>query len=426
MRQYSAIAAILFFLTIMAVQARAEAPVPQGAGRDELIANELQKATKWAQQESEEQTQESFQAIQDEVSGDLDDVKKKFESDKTLGDMSDEHLQDKAPIDDGNKVSQEIKQKFEADNKAEMESGKNEDYRGFTDDDAEKYKLADPSWDERNKKTNQFELATEAYSYKYTERIGVKDTGIKGGLVGAYQYRFDNNESIDSWSDLLHAGSKINIFRLEGRASYGKVDYEGSGTWGGIPDWNLEGRGLVGLEIPVRHRFLFTPYGGIGYRYLYNDFSKYPSSDVGGTQYLSGYDRESTYIYIPLGLQAETKLTRKWSVAVKGEVDFFVWGKQISHLEDSVDENDVSAGIDKLENTQKHGIGWRTSARLTREAGRIDVYIEPFIRYWHIEDSEVSLITASGSPICQGSLCSAGLEPDNKTWEYGVNLGAKF
>jgi hypothetical protein len=95
-------------------------------------------------------------------------------------------------------------------------------------------------------------------------------------------------------------------------------------------------------------------------------------------------------------------------------------------LEDIFDQNDVSAGIDKLENTQKHGIGWRTSARLTREAGRIDVYIEPFIRYWHIEDSEVSLITASGSPICQGNLCSAGLEPDNKTWEYGVNLGAKF
>jgi hypothetical protein len=368
---------ILFSIMVSPVIANDAVPVPQGAGRAEVIEQELEKASSWPHAETQEQPQPELPA---------------------------EENSEEFAID----LQRDLERNTEA-----LDLEMNEDEL-----------LHDVEQHQQSK--HQFELSTEVYRYKYTENIGVKVSGVKGGLSGAYQYRLFDNSEIETLKDFLTPSNKPNIFRLEARTSYGKVDYDGSGTWGGIPDLNFETRGLVGMEIPVERNLLFVPYGGIGYRYLYNDFSKYPASIVDGQQYYSGYDRQSTYIYIPLGLEAKTKFAQKWSLAVKGEFDWFIWGKQISHLEDSVDENDVKSGYDKLENTQKHGLGWRMSLRLMRETGPFDLFVEPFIRYWHIEDSEVSLITASGSAICQGNLCAAGLEPDNKTWEYGLNLGAKF
>lgn len=208
--------------------------------------------------------------------------------------------------------------------------------------------------------------------------------------------------------------------------SYGEVKYEGSGTWSGIPDWNFETRALLGMEMPIEDQIVITPYVGLGYRYLFNEFSVLPAQVINGQQYYSGYDRESTYVYIPLGVEAEKKFATAWSLALKGELDIFVWGKQASHLENMVDQTGANAGYDKLENTQKHGFGLRTSFRVAHKTDRLEIFFEPFIRYWHIEDSEFSFVTAGGSYICSGNLCSGGIEPDNKTWEYGLNMGARF
>ena len=276
------------------------------------------------------------------------------------------------------------------------------------------------------KSPHQFELGTEVYWYKYTERIGVKDSGFKGGLTGAYQYRISQNEVIESWSDFLHETSKINIFRFEERMSYGEVKYDGSGTWSGIPDWNFETRALLGMEMPFDREIIITPYLGLGHRYLFNEFSVLPAQVVDGQQYYSGYDRESTYVYLPLGLEAQKQLTMDWSLTLKSEVDILLWGKQVSHLENMVDQTGANPGFDKLQNTQKNGIGFRASLRLTRKTDRLDIFFEPFLRYWHIRDSEFSFETISGSYICTGNLCSGGIEPDNKTWECGLSMGAKF
>lgn len=268
---------------------------------------------------------------------------------------------------------------------------------------------------------NTFELGTEVYYYKYTERIGVKDAGMKGGLLGAYQYQISENLPVDEWEGFFNSTNKINSIRIEGRVSYGEVDYEGSGTWDGIPDWNFETRALLGYDIPFSEDFRLTPVLGLGYRYLYNEFSVVPARTINGTRYYSGYDRESTYVYIPLGLESESRFADDWSLLLKTEVDFFVWGVQVSHFENMVDNTGSSGGYDQLENVQKRGWGWRGSARLARKTGPIDIFVEPFIRYWHINDSEWKSITAGGSET--GYI---GQEPDNKTWEYGINMGLNF
>lgn len=277
-----------------------------------------------------------------------------------------------------------------------------------------------------NSSPHQFEMGTESYYYKYTESIGVKDTGIKGGLIGAYQFRFAKKDIDNSSDHLADFEEMISFFRLEGRASYGQVEYEGSGREGGIPDWNFETRGLLGSEFVVLNELEINPYFGFGYRYLFNEFSQTPSKIIDGDLYGSGYDRESTYLYIPIGMEIKKGFKENWAVSFKAEYDYFIWGKQVTHLENITVMGFPDPQYDKLSNSQHDGRGWRASACLTYKTEKLDYHMEPFIRYWHIKDSDIEFITSNGSYFCQGNLCAAGMEPDNETYEVGVNFRANF
>ena len=352
---------ILTFLFVM--PAVADVPKPQGDERDEIINSELQAAAEREKVTADDQTQENLKEIQENIGSDMDAQAGNTMPDQEMVDTSSDGLSDQEPSVSGRKP------------------------RG------------------------KFELGTEYYTYKYTEVIGVKVTGKKGGLVGSYTSRPWENQRIKSFKDIFSGKNKINMFKVEGRLSYGAVDYSGSGTWGGIPDWNFEGRVLVGDDIPVMSATRLTPYLGFGYRHLFNKFSVAPARNVEGIDYSSGYDRLSNYFYIPVGLEAETHLTSHWSLGLKSEFDFFLWGKQISKLDKSVDKNDVNAGFPRVNNDQKKGLGWRASARLTRESEKFDIFAEPFFRYWHISDSVAD---------------NGFYEPNNKTWECGINTGVKF
>jgi len=274
--------------------------------------------------------------------------------------------------------------------------------------------------------TWKLEFGPEVYDYEYTERIGVKDTGIFYGLSGSYTYWLSHNEPIYSWRDIFSGKNNLNLFRIEARAATGEIDYEGTGTWNDIRDAVGEIRALAGYDIFFNENFRFTPFVGGGYRYLFDNFSEVPARTIDGVNYLSGYDRESQYIYIPIGGEIETGFGRGWKLQVKGEYDYLLKGKQKSHLENSKNAAGVGAGFDTLENDQEDGYGIRGSIRLTKETDGLDFFIEPFIRYWHIDDSESDFIAIGGQLVCEGNLCLAGLEPDNETTEMGVKLGIQY
>ena len=61
----------------------------------------------------------------------------------------------------------------------------------------------------------------------------------------------------------------------------------------------------------------------------------------------------------------------------------------------------------------------RGAFKIIKPGDRFNFWIEPFFRYWHIQDSEVT--TAVGNVYAL-----TGLEPDNNTTEYGVKLGVAF
>lgn len=276
---------------------------------------------------------------------------------------------------------------------------------------------------------NTLEIAADAYEYSYQEPNVMKNKGKFFGMSGAYTYRLSEHQPIRSWNDMVTDNSFINMFRLDGRFAVAQIDYESdiSGTMTGIDDYMIETRGMAGYDLPVMKDLIFTPYVGIGYRYL-NDDSSGKDSSTGD----HGYDRESRYYYLPMGLEFSAPLPQKWSIASSLEYDWFLSGRQTSHLEDAgpaiESESHEWFILDNVDNRQDKGFGVRGSCKIMRKTKAIDFILETYLRYWHIQDSDLVQLTSEqgaiswyigGQPLC-------GLEPENKTVEYGLKLGLLY
>ncbi len=237
---------------------------------------------------------------------------------------------------------------------------------------------------------HSFELGPEISHITYEEPGVMEEKGIMYGISGSYTYH--NNL----------------MLKAEGKGSWGEVDYDGR-TQDGTPltidnidDYILEFRGLVGYDFPALKASILTPYIGFGYRYLNDDISFHPA----------GYERESNYYYSPIGLAVITDLENGWSIGTMFEYDYFWKGEQVSHSTDLGCSND-------LENEQEDGYGLRGSVKLQKKSKGMGFSIEPFIRYWDIDDSDIALTS------CQGFIF-AGMEPENNSTEIGVKIAVVF
>lgn len=234
-----------------------------------------------------------------------------------------------------------------------------------------------------------WDVGTEAYYFKYEEPSLMDDKGIFYGVFGSLGRRFDSV-----------------LVRGEARYAYGKVDYTSgaTGTYEGIPDYVFEFRGVVGYEQEMSKKTSFMPYIGLGHRYL---------NDGGEDRYTTTnnflYERESTYLYSPIGVEMKTDLGNGWSVGLVLEFDYFWEGDQESHL-------GYKAGYYDIKNIQKGGYGARGSIRLVKRTPELDILFEPFVRFWDIEDSKTT--TDPGG--------TRWLEPNNETMEIGAKLAAQF
>ncbi|MBN2181918.1 MAG: hypothetical protein JW715_08375 [Sedimentisphaerales bacterium] len=239
-----------------------------------------------------------------------------------------------------------------------------------------------------------WEMGSEMYYFRYLEPHIMEDNGVFYGTMLGYTYR--------SWVPVSPGQSFSEgkgLLRLEGRFASGQVDYEGSLSDGtpynidNIDDFAVETRLLFGVE-ELDEDWLASLYTGIGYRYLYDDTSF--------DQY--GYERESNYLYIPFGYQLDGSFPNRWSWGCRLETDFLIQGTQKSHLSD--------IGYLDIENHQRSGYGLRASLRLRNYSDRGIFVFEPFIRYWNIDESDPSY-TGYGL---------YGVEPENRTTEYGVQF----
>ena len=254
---------------------------------------------------------------------------------------------------------------------------------------------------------HSFEIGYDIYNYKYQETdVGtffMKNKGTYAGPTLDYAYHFGNG-----------SGEFVDELRLQGRFAWGDVDYSNklAQTFNGLDDYMYEVRGLVAKSYNLHGVATATPYAGIGYRYLNDGLEKFQPG---------GYNREANYYYIPLGSDLRMKIRGGWDLAMNLEYDYLLVGKQKSHLED------IGDGRDTLVNDQKQGYGLRGSVKASKDiTKKVNVFVEPFIRFWDIEKSDVKFQTSGGAPICAGGLCLAGYEPSNVTKEVGLKMGVGF
>lgn len=231
-----------------------------------------------------------------------------------------------------------------------------------------------------------WEVGGQVSSYEYEEPDFMKLDGPRIGVVGAYTSTTPN---------LVYG-------RIDGRVSYGRLDYEsvGTGTSSDIPDWTAEVRVVVGKDYRVGENVALSPYIGLGYRYLFNDLQGYSSTGA------VGYRRYSQYWYAPIGLTMRMRAGDQWVFAPTVEYDAFIGGKQTSKL------TDTGLGFSDAHNRQDHGRGYRVYLMVE---GR-DWSFGPWLHYWNIKDSDIVAIGGG----------FAGLEPANTTKEYGLELRYRF
>jgi hypothetical protein len=238
-------------------------------------------------------------------------------------------------------------------------------------------------------------IAPEVSHYRYKEPGVMKNEGTLYGVVGSYTFY---NYGWDSATCPVSGGG--NTITLEGRLAFGEMEYDGSYMDGtplssdGIDDFLLNLRILWGREWPEA-RFLNAVYAGFGYRYLNDDSSGEPG----------GYERESNYLYIPVGSRKDFDLTDRWNLSLRGEFDVLFIGRQITHLDDA------DPRLPEVRNWQWPGFGAGLSVDLRYITREVDLALSPFLRFWWLDDSDTS---------------EGYYEPENNTVEYGLSFVVRF
>lgn len=182
------------------------------------------------------------------------------------------------------------------------------------------------------------------------------------------------------------------------RFAYGRVDYysPNSGAKSDLTDWYVDARGLIGREIQMGSSS-YSPFVGIGYRFLFNDLRGRTSRGS------AGYRRESNYLYVPIGVTHGFRLRDGAVLATTLEYDHFIKGKQVSKLSDT----NLPGYID-VTNDQSGGFGLRADVMYSLS----DWAVGPFLAVWSIYDSD----------LIQG----IGYEPRNRTTEFGLRMRFRF
>jgi len=237
---------------------------------------------------------------------------------------------------------------------------------------------------------HSFDIGLEAFYKEYKEPDVMNEKGMMYGVGLAYTYH-----------------DKV-MFKASLLVAYGEVDYENSGKLDGIPNQHWELRGLLGYDFVIDPTCYITPYFGLGYRALRDD-----SSGMITTTGARGYNRESNYWYSPVGVSIIKVLPEGWTFAAEAEFDYLWYGKQYSDLSDA---NPLYPDVD---NQQDQGYGIRGAIRIEKKFTYTSILFEPFIRYWHISQSDDTIFSAGGT-------IYRGYEPKNNTTEIGAKVGIKF
>jgi hypothetical protein len=242
----------------------------------------------------------------------------------------------------------------------------------------------------RTRDAQELELTLSSYSYQEPS-VSVGMTAINYGLE--YQ-----KTSLLSDGRFLIAGIDY---------ATGTDQYSGSGTLS-VPRYYYNGKIAIGADWAYRSGII-SPYIGLGYRFL-NQTGGGLTTSTGAVM----YDRQSTYLYIPVGLKQRSLTAGGGMLESSFELDYLVSGTQFSGL--SVMNNFSYSNSSDVNNRQTSGYGLNASVMYKRPDGWS---LGPYWKYWNISKSDLGTWTyTSGS--------TSVYEPANTTEEFGFKALYQF
>lgn len=256
-----------------------------------------------------------------------------------------------------------------------------------------------PSTDLKTKSGNELGLTLSSYSYSEPSlSVSMKATNWGVDYTGTYAIGND--------------------FFVLGNANYnnGQVNYSGTGTQSGIPQYYYDIKGVVGYDFAFEG-FNLSPYAGFGYRFL--------SQQWGGSTTSTGnigYDRQSTYNYIPIGIIHRFAVANKAKLETTLEYDYLISGNQysgISSLNGATVSGNTYSNVPNQNNTQNTGYGLNLTVMYKEDSWGVG----PYFKYWNIQQSNINYATIK----VNGSNATYGwYEPSNNTKEYGIKAIYRF
>lgn len=280
-----------------------------------------------------------------------------------------------------------------------------------------------------------FELGTTSYYHHYKEPGIMEQDGFFNGFNAVYTQRLSLNEDKKKFTDHFGNDDRLTMFRIEGLAAYGRVDFGDSvvGDHKNRKDYVLEARGLAGYDFPVGKNSRVTPFFGIAYRYL-NDDS--PGRVVQASSSFFPFERESRMLYMPFGFLSHHRIKNHWTVDITMEYDLLLQGWQRNHYEDGglqiVDgDTGIPYALDSLDFQQDRGYGLRAAIKFIREGEKFTLFIEPFFNFWRIADSDPRQFTSESGHYrwfydAAYTLPIMGLQDKSYTQEAGIRAGFHF
>lgn len=237
------------------------------------------------------------------------------------------------------------------------------------------------------------DIGLQASTYRYEEvvndRTFMTTQGTKLGVTASGVRALES----DDWRGWFVGA--------DGRIAGGYVDYEGSGTKSGVSDNLVEFRVTGGRDFAM-NGYVLAGFAGVGMRKLYNDLRGQTSTGA------TGYRRDSTYLYLPLGVTHRFAWNEQARVSTTLEYDYLLEGSQLSYTTDFGALNDAR-------NVQRKGYGMRLSSAYEMRQWSFGV----FYNYWNIDDSE------RATYILLPYLYTV-IEPKNSTREFGVAIKYRF
>ena len=278
------------------------------------------------------------------------------------------------------------------------------------------------------RRTNTFSISYQTFFSHYSEPEKTRTlTGVWQGVEGAYTFRPPKGNLLNTpvfnyyAFETFYARGSNKIYENEQRASDNSITKL---IIKKIPGYMFEERFLLGRDYLPLSTLRVTPYTGFGLRYKtdhsaghYNVFDNYLGSPVVAL----GYNFSDIYNYVPLGINLDLAQKNNDQVSLNLEYDFLVNGYE---RDDYSNFDQFTLPIDGFTNQNlrynlDHGWGIRSSLKFLKHLSLVDIYLEPYIRFWHIAPSEIS------SGLVGGGNFSATTNKNN-TLEAGSILGVLF